>query len=511
MNISNGHSMTGSIDVSKLQATVQALEGQLAACRDQQTVLPRVQQQFRFFSDHVQDFAFITFDAEARIATWSSGAKHIFGYSEADVRGSTASFFFTPEDHTGGEEEKELTQARSEGCVEEERWYVRRDGTRFWGAGIMTAHWDQKGDLEGYSAVMRDQTRRRLNDEQLRISEERLRLFSDNVTGYALVQVDAGGTISGWNTGAARLFGYPEGEMIGQSANCLLTLDDAAAGELEVDLERALAQGSAENVRWMRRQDGSLFWARCTTNPIRVAGQLLGFTRVFSDETERKRGEDQLRTSLDAKDVLLREVHHRVKNHLQVIASLLSMQANQTEDAQVQAFFDEMQTRISTIGSLHEALYGSKDLAKVEFGPYMRHIIHDLAASCNTSGSKVEVRVKNDDVVLSIEQALPLGLILNELVANAFKHGYPGSRRGFIDVSLRYLAGDSLQNGTRDNAQCELIVENDGERIGDSDSIWEQPSLGLRIVSLLTKQLGGSVHLKSGHGARFILRFPLES
>ena len=511
MNISNGHSTTGSTEICKLQATVQALEGQLAAYRDQQTVLRRVQQQFRFFSDYVQDCAFITFDAEARIVTWSSGAKHLFGYSEADVLGNTANFFFTPEDHTGGEEEKELTQARSEGCAKEERWYVRRDGSRFWGAGVMTAHWDQKGALEGYSAVMRDQTRRRLNDEQLRVSEERLRLFSDNVTGYALVQVNPGGTISGWNTGAAQVFGYTEEEMIGQSANCLLTSDDAAAGELEMDLNRALAEGSAESERWMRRHDGNLFWARCTTNSIRVADRLLGFTRVFSDETERKHGEDQLRISLATKDLLLREVHHRVKNHLQVIASLLSMQANQTDDIRVQTILGEMQSRISTIGSLHEALYGSKDLANVEFGPYMQHVIHDLAASYSTGGSRVAVRVHNDDIVLSIEQALPLGLILNELVANAFKHGYPGSRRGFIDVSLRYLGEEDPNEGTHHCARCELIVENDGEGIGDRESIWEQPSLGLRIVSLLTKQLRGSVHLDSGGGVRFILRFPLDS
>src|SRR5947209_1955874 len=342
------------------------LEQELSLCRQELQAAHTAQHHFHVFSERVTDYAFITFDAESRITSWSRGAERLLGYPEAEILGQPGSLFFTPEDRLTGEDEQELATARQEGCAEDERWHLRRNGSRFWGSGLMSAHRDGQGQLQGYSKVFRDLTTRKRIEEQLRDSEERFRLFSDNVTDYALVPVDTAGLVSGWNAGAERTFGYPETAIVGQPVRLFFTPEDREKGESEKDLRRALTQGRAEDERWMVRRDGSRFWARWVTTPMRdKAGNLRGFAKVLRDESERKELEDQLTSSLQEKELLLREIHHRVKNNLHVISSLLALQASQTDDGKMQQILDELQDRVRAIAALHETLYGSQDLAQI--------------------------------------------------------------------------------------------------------------------------------------------------
>src|SRR4051812_41416199 len=160
---------------------------ELIQCRKELQAARTAQHHFHVFSERVTDYAFITFDAESRITSWSRGAERLLGYPEAEILGRPGSLFFTPEDRLTGEDKQELATARQEGCAEDERWHLRRNGSRFWGSGLMSAHRDSQGQLQGYSKVFRDLTSRKRIEEQLRDSEERFRLFSDNVTDYALV------------------------------------------------------------------------------------------------------------------------------------------------------------------------------------------------------------------------------------------------------------------------------------------------------------------------------------
>jgi PAS domain S-box-containing protein len=336
------------------------------------------------FSEHVSDHAFITFDAENRIVSWSRGAERILGYSEAEILGQPGSVLFTPEDRSDGEVENELATARREGCAEHERWYIRRDGTRFWGSGVMIAHRDSHG------------------------------------------------------------------------------------------------------------------------NP-----DVRGFAKVLRDETERKQAEDRLKRALQEKELLLREIHHRVKNNLQVITTLVSLESDQVQDRKIERIFNQLQHRVRAIAALHETLYSSRDLANVDFGPYMRQLLNDLVGFYSIDRERVQVRMESDDVVLSVEQALLLGLIVNELVSNALKHAFPGERSGAIDVHFHYLAASVQQGKRREPAWCELSVRDDGAGINDADGIWQR-SMGLRIVHLLTEQLHGTLSLDQLHSTRFSVRFPRE-
>jgi PAS domain S-box-containing protein len=487
------------------------VEQELRQCREELQAARTAQHRFDVFSERVTDYAFITFDPENRITSWSRGAERILGYAEAEILGQPGSIFFTPEDRSKGGDEQELATARREGCAEDERWHLRRDGSRFWGSGIMTAHRDSQGHLQGYSKIFRDLTARRVMEEQLRDSEERFRLFSDNVTDYALVPVDTAGIVSGWNAGAERTFGYPEAEIVGQPVRLFFTPEDREKGESEKDLSRALTQGRAEDERWMVRRDGRRFWARWVTTPMRdKKGDLRGFAKVLRDETERKELEDQHTRSLQEKELLLREIHHRVKNNLHVIASLLSLQASQVNDGKMQQVLDELQDRVHAIATLHETLYGSQDLAQINFGPYMQEIVRRLVGFYALDRERIQVCLEADDVALSLEQALPLGLIVNELFSNSLKHAFPGARRGTIQVHFRYLRETVLPGQTLDEAWCELSVQDDGVGISNTEELWQGKSMGLRIIRLLTGQLHGRVALDGSHSTRFTVQFPLQ-
>jgi len=485
------------------------IEQELRQCREELQAARAAPRHFQVFSERVTDYAFITFDPESRITSWSRGAERLLGYAEAEILGQPGSVFFTPEDRAAGEDEKELATAQREGCAEDERWHLRRDGSRFWGSGVMTAHRDSEGSLQGYSKIFRDLTARKRIEDQLQDSEERFRLFVDNVTDYALVPVDPAGLVSGWNAGAQRTFGYPEWEIVGQPVRLFFTPEDRERGESEKDLSQSLAQGRAEDERWMVRRDGRRFWARWVTTPMRdKAGTLRGFAKVLRDETERKELQDQLTSSLHEKELLLREIHHRVKNNLHVISSLLSLQARQVNDANMQRILEELQDRVHAIAALHETLYGSQDLAHINIGPYMEKIVHHLVGLSAVDRERIEVRLQADDVALPLEQALPLGLIVNELFSNALKHAFPDARRGTIQVHFRYLPATVPPGQTLDAAWCELSVEDNGVGIRLAEELWQGTSMGLRLVRLLTNQLHGQVTLDQEQGTRFTVQFP---
>ena len=232
---------------------------------------------YRLFEDSVQDYAFIELDLENRVVNWSRGAERLTGFPEQEVLGQSAVILFTPEDRASGAVEQELTKAMRDGCAEDERWHMRKDGSRFWGSGVMTV----LENRAGFAKVMRDLTRRRMAEEALRQSEENYRLFVENVRDHALLRVDTDGRISSWNAGAQRLFGYTDVEILGHPFALLYNSGETQQPDLE-----------GEHQSWLVRKDGSRFLARWVTHAIRdEQGYLRGFAKVLRDETERMRAE----------------------------------------------------------------------------------------------------------------------------------------------------------------------------------------------------------------------------
>ncbi len=344
---------------------------------------------------------------------------------------------------------------------------------------------------------VRDVTKRNRAVRALQQSEERFRLLIDSVRDYALFQTDQSGRITSWNSGAERLLGYSEPEIIGQSASRVFTPEDAASGEADRELETARSAGRAEDERWHIRKDGSRFFASGVLTTVHdEAGRLLGFTKVMRDITERQRAEEQIRASLREKEILLKEVHHRVKNNLQVIASLLSLQSEYLVDPRDIAMLEDMKNRVRSIAAIHEMLYGSTNLSRIDFAGYLNSIAKDLMSFYSQSANRIQLNIRSEPIILDITQAVPCGLIVNELLTNTFKHAFPDNRSGAIEVAFHCH-----------DERCVLEISDNGVGLPENLDPQNSTSMGLQLLTLLVQQIKGKLEIDRNSGTRFTIVF----
>jgi len=200
------------------------------------------------------------------------------------------------------------------------------------------------------------------------------------------------------------------------------------------------------------------------------------------------------------KELLLKEVHHRVKNNLQIVKSLLNVQSRYFTDAKLLRYFNESQDRIQSIALIHELLYSDKDLTKVNFSHYIKSLTSYLAQSLCMDKDHISLNIDAVDVFLTIDNAIPCGLIINELVSNAIKHAFPEKKNGKINIKLLY------HNSTIN--KYELSVSDDGIGLPENFHLENNKSLGMRIINNLAKQLDGKVEINNTHGTEFKIIFP---
>jgi PAS domain S-box-containing protein len=232
---------------------------------------------------------------DGTVLTWNQGAQRLKGYAPAEIIGQSFERFYTEQDRIAGRPQRLLGIARAEGRVEDEGWRVRKDGRRFWADVIITRIDDEAGNLIGFAKVTRDLTSRRAAEEALRQGEERLRLMVESVKDYAIFMLDPTGHVTSWNPGASRLKGYTSAEIIGRDLSTFYPEEEVRAGKPARELEIATETGRFEDEGWRVRKDGSRFWANVVLSAVRDdRGQLVGFTKVTRDMTDRKRAEEAL-------------------------------------------------------------------------------------------------------------------------------------------------------------------------------------------------------------------------
>jgi two-component sensor histidine kinase len=213
--------------------------------------------------------------------------------------------------------------------------------------------------------------------------------------------------------------------------------------------------------------------------------------------TERKKAEEQVEASLKEKEVLLQEIHHRVKNNMTVITSLLQLQSSRIEEENYKEIFKNSISRIKTMALIHEKLYKSKDLAKVNFNDYIKEMINSMFMSYELSSHKVALKTDVEEVAFGIDTAIPCGLIINELISNSLKYAFQKDRDGELEVSLR----------RNDKAEFELTVSDNGVGMPEDVDFRNTDSLGLNLVNALVMQLQGKVELYREKGTEFRITF----
>ncbi len=216
---------------------------------------------------------------------------------------------------------------------------------------------------------------------------------------------------------------------------------------------------------------------------------------VARDITERKRVRESLEKALHEKEVLLKEIHHRVKNNMQVIASLLNLQANEATDSQTREGLIDTQNRVRSMALVHEKLYRSGTLARIDFGEYIKNITEELARTYKKGNIREEVVA--DPVYVEVDTAIPCGLIINEIVSNAFKHAFPGDREGRVQVDLHEV-GDG---------DVELRIKDDGVGIPAAQDPSTMGSMGMKIIYALADQISARVTVERNEGTTFVVRF----
>lgn len=351
---------------------------------------------------------------------------------------------------------------------------------------------------------VRDNSARKAAEEAVRRSEAQFRLVIESVRDYAIFQLDNEGRIVTWNAGAQHLLGWPAEEILGKSFSVLFTPEDLSRGESKHELDIARREGRSLDERWHVRKDGSRFYASgVLTRAPESARHDARFTKVMQDITSRKEQDDRLRRSLEEKSMLVREIHHRVKNNLQMIVSLLSLQSSHTEDPQLLAAFEETEGRVRAVAHIHEQLYASDDLTTVEIGAYLDALAREIVAIRAPRAEAIRVYTNTDKIEMHIERAVPVGLIANELILNSLKHGLP-SGAGDLHVTLGRISGAP--------GWAELCVQDSGPGMPSGFDFTQSQSMGYQLIQLLVRQLRAELEIgaRPGAGASVTVRFPIS-
>jgi len=316
-----------------------------------------------------------------------------------------------------------------------------------------------------------------------------------DLTGHAIISVDRGRSIVFFNQGAEKMFGYTSEEACGQPVELLQPSRPAMVRWEALDTSRG-AQRAGERCEVQgRRKDGSEFQALALLSKIDVGGQIL-FTYIIQEVTPQTAAEERLRAILRDKEMLLEEVHHRVKNNLQVITSLLGLQARSIKNAATREKFEESRYRIQAMAMLHEILYESASLAEIDFADYIRRLAEYLIRSYGAAG-RIRLQARLDPLSCHRDVALPCGLILNELLSNTFKYAFPEEKSGEVRIELRREPGGTVH----------LLVGDNGVGLPRGFDWENSPTLGLRLVRALARQMEANVETNGSPGTVFSISF----
>jgi PAS domain S-box-containing protein len=373
--------------------------------------------------------------------------------------------------------------------------------------------------------------------------EEFYGLIFNNLKNYAVILLDPDGYIISWNKGAELIRGYRKEEVLHNHFSILYSEENIREDKPNKDIRQAIVNGIYEEESiWLKKDGTKIFVSISITALINSKGELRAFSMIVKDITKFKISEEksvntndllksimQERTSeliklnkvlqdeinhregientealgieriesaLKEKEILLKEIHHRVKNNLQIISSLLNLQSGYIKDKDSIAIFKESQNRIRSMAIIHEKLYQSKDMSQIDFSEYVSELVSNLFGSYSLNSALIILHQNINNILLEIDLAINLGLIINEIVSNAFKHAFPSGSKGNLYISLK-----------KNEQKYELIIEDDGIGFSSEIDFRTTESLGLQLIITLVEQIGGEIFLFREKGTKFVIKF----
>ncbi len=353
-----------------------------------------------------------------------------------------------------------------------ENWYRKKDGSLFLGNLTLKTIKDNDGEILYLEGLVEDITERKMAENIIKRSEENMRgLMNASTDMIALLDVE--GKIISANR-AAMVKGLEEGDYISRNDNRWIRFLDVIE--------------NAEEITFEDTEGDTNLWH--SLYPIVIEGKVEKIAWITRDITERFNTLRLVEKSLKEKDILLQEVHHRVKNNLQIISSLINLQASHIDDPRFKGFFVQSSNRIRAIALVHDKLYHSEDISCIYMDTYIKDLLRSMSNIGGLDISNIDLRIDAESVPVDIETAIPCGLILNELFSNSVKYAFEGRERGTIQIDF-----------WEDEGLLHLSFEDDGR--GFEGEPLEKDSLGLRIVKMVSEQLDARVNVSGKHGVRW--------
>ncbi|MCD4689808.1 MAG: PAS domain S-box protein [Desulfuromonadaceae bacterium] len=386
-----------------------------------------------------------------------------------------------------------------ENILSGDAWYVFNNRLRCKDGSFVTCRvhsrriLDENGQASDFESYQENITEQLVAEQALRESEEKFRVLAE--TSPVAICLYEGEHLTYANPAMERMFGYSVEELCQRKLWNWVHEDHK-----ELVLGRAMARLAGElvpsqyEIKCVTR-DGEEKYIMVSAGTMSHQGHFSGVAS-FLDITERKRSEELVRASLAEKEVLLKEIHHRVKNNLQVVSSLLFLQSQKFSDAELKNCFLESQSRICSMALAHEQLYQSKNLAEVSVKSYLESLVEQLLQIFFSPGQEVDCRLEVEDIPLDIEKMVPCGLLITELLSNAYKHAFEDGQRGQVTISMQGGAG-----------QIELAVADNGVGFPEELDYRQAKTFGLQLVTALVNQLGGTLEMESDAGTCFRVCF----
>jgi PAS domain S-box-containing protein len=477
---------------------------------------------FRRLVESVRDYAIFLLTPEGHIASWNSGAELIKQYQAPEIIGQHFSIFYEPEAVASGWPQEELRRAIAQGRFEDEGWRVRKDGTRFWANVVISPLRDASGALVGFSKVTRDLTERRRHEEQLRQSEERLRLIVDGVKDHAMFLLDAEGRVVSWNPAARQVLGYLPSEVIGQDAALLYAAEDRESGKPRAERIAVAHAGFFRTQGWKVRADGTRFWADTSISAIRdAAGKASGFVHIVQDLTDQRRIEE-----LEAEGQRVFEfiamLSHELRNPLAPIKNAVSILKLPEGQQQAGKYADMIGRQVAHLTRLVDDLLdvsrittGKIELehTSLEVNTLVQVAVESMRSTLEVYGHTLTLNLAPQPVFLDGDSVRLTQVVVN-MLTNAAKYTAPNGR---VEVSVaRSQSVASIEVSDNGMGMSPTLIQRafepfvQGERsVGRSEG---GLGIGLTLVKKIVDLHGGSVVAASAglnKGTKFTVTLPL--
>lgn len=425
----------------------------------------------------------------------SPSSVHILGYPEGSLVGRNPLEFIHPDDLDRVKKDlQEVYENRNPGTPTEFR-IKKFDGT-YLPVESISQNMTHVPGIEGILVTTHPIKERKEMENALKESKDKYKnLFESDPDYTFLMGLD--GTIQEVNLAATKFIGLSREKMAGKT---LLDLD--LIKETDVENFRKLFSNvvKGQTVKPFQLEitsnKGVNRWVESKLVPLKSGEKVYEVMIIATDITERKLATDKLKTSIKEKEILIQEIHHRVKNNMQIISSLLNLQSRYVEDEEATDVLKESQHRVKSMAMIHEKLYQSEDLTHINFVDYIQSLVSNLFYSYDVDNTKIKPRLEIEDINLNMETAVPCGLIISELVSNSLKYAFQNDMGGEIFVSLRSV-----------DDYYELIVRDNGVGLPEDIDFNTLDSLGLLLVNSLTEQLDGEIEINRTDGTEFKIKF----